>query len=193
MTHDVVVVGGGLSGLSVAHRLLELDAAIDVRVLEASYRAGGIIGTVERDGFVIETGPDSILTEKRAALDLASRLGIAERVVSTNDAHRGAYVVCRGRLERVPEGFSLMAPTKPWEFLTSPILSAKGRLRALLEPIVPARPREDESLASFVSRRFGRELFERLAQPLAGGIYGGDPHLLSLRATMPRFVELERE
>jgi oxygen-dependent protoporphyrinogen oxidase len=187
---DAIVVGGGLSGLSAAHRFVELGAA--PLVLEGSDRCGGWLGTVERDGFVIETGPDSILSEKRAALRLAGRLGLTDEIVSTHDAHRGAYVVHRGRLERVPEGFSLMAPTRLDAWMRSPIADPPGRLRAALEPLLPARPRQDESLASFVQRRFGREVLDRLAQPLVGGIYGGDPRRLSLRATMPRFVELER-
>ncbi len=188
----IVIVGGGLAGLSLAHRIGELAPAHEVVILEASGRAGGNLGTIERDGFVIETGPDSILREKRAAVELAERLGIADRVVSTNDAHRGAYVVCRGRLERVPEGFSLMAPTRFDAWMKTPVVSMPGKLRAALEVAVPPRREGEESLASFVRRRFGVELLERLAQPLVGGVYGGDPERLSLMATMPRFVEHER-
>ncbi len=189
----IVIAGGGLGGLSLAHRLVELAPEHEVIVLEASERAGGLLGTIERDGFVIETGPDSILSEKRAAIELAARLGVEDRLVRTNDAHRGAYVVCRGRLERVPEGYSLIAPTRLDAWMRSDLVSWRGRLRAAMEPLVPARRGEGEaSLASFVRRRLGRELLERLAQPLVGGIYGGDPELLSLTATMPRFGELER-
>ena len=186
-----VVVGGGLSGLAAAHRLLEKDPAADVVVLEASDRVGGILGTVETDGFVVETGPDSILSEKRAAIELATRLGIADRIIETNTAHRGAYVVFRGALVKVPEGFSLMAPTRWTTWATTPIMSWPGKLRAAIEPLVP-KGEGEESMARFVRRRFGREVLDRLAQPLVGGIYGGDPDRLSLAATMPRFVDLER-
>jgi oxygen-dependent protoporphyrinogen oxidase len=189
----VVVVGAGLAGLTAAHRILELAPSTDVVVLEASERAGGLLGTIERDGFVIDTGPDSILTEKRAALDLVERLGITDRVVGTLPQHRGAYVVCRGRLEKVPEGFSMMAPTRwdAWAF--TPIISLPGKLRAALEVALPRRRVEgEESLARFVRRRFGAEVLDRLAQPLVGGVYGGDPQRLSLTATMPRFHALER-
>ncbi|HEY8428404.1 MAG TPA: FAD-dependent oxidoreductase, partial [Sandaracinaceae bacterium] len=103
----IVVCGAGLAGLSAAHRLRELAPEHEVIVLEASARAGGLLGTLERDGFVIETGPESILGEKRAAIELAARLGIEHRLVRTREEHRGAYVVNRGRLVRVPEGFSL--------------------------------------------------------------------------------------
>jgi protoporphyrinogen/coproporphyrinogen III oxidase len=190
----VLVVGGGLAGLTAAHRLLEQRPHLDVRLREAGERVGGILGTVKHDGFVIETGPDSILSTKPAAVELARRLGIEDRIVETNDAYRGAYVVHQGRLVHVPEGFSLMAPTRWTPWARTPIMSWRGKLRAALEPLVPARrgPGE-ESMASFVSRRFGDEVLDRLAQPLIGGIYGGDPDRLSLEATMPRFVDMERE
>lgn len=187
----VVVVGGGLAGLTAGHRLKH--AGHDVAVREASARVGGILGTVKHDGFVVETGPDSILSTKPAAVELATELGIEHRIVRTNDAHRGAYVLYKGRLVHVPEGFSLMAPTRWTPWATTPIMSWGGKLRAAIEPAVPRRrgPGE-ESMAHFVSRRFGREVLDRLAQPLIGGIYGGDPERLSLEATMPRFVEMER-
>ena len=189
----IVVCGAGLAGLSAAHRLRELAPEHEVIVLEASARAGGLLGTLERDGFVIETGPESILGEKRAAIELAARLGIEHRLVRTREEHRGAYVVNRGRLVRVPEGFSLVAPTRWDAWLATPIVSWRGKLRAALEPFVPARRDSgEESLARFVLRRLGREVLERLAQPLAGGIYGGDPERISLTATMSRFAELER-
>jgi oxygen-dependent protoporphyrinogen oxidase len=189
----IAIAGGGLSGLALAHRLIERDPSLSVVVLEASARPGGILGTIERDGFVIETGPDSILTEKPAAIELAKRLGIGDRIIATRSEHRGAHVVCRGRLERVPEGFSLLAPARWDAWLKTPIVSPTGKLRAMLEPLVPKARVGEPSLARFVERRLGREVLDRLAQPLVGGIYGGDPELISLQATMPRFVALERE
>jgi oxygen-dependent protoporphyrinogen oxidase len=100
-----------------------------------------------------------------------------------------------GKLERIPQGFSLIAPTDLLALARSPLLSPQGRLRAAAELLVPTRKSsvDDESLESFVVRRLGRELFDRMAQPLAGGIYGADPKKLSLRATMPRFLDLERK
>ena len=194
-THAIVVAGAGLAGLSAAHRVLERAPEHELIVLEAGPRAGGLLGTIERDGFVIETGPESILTEKPAAIELASRLGIAERLIATRAEHRGAYVVSRGRLERVPEGFRLMAPARWDSWWRTPIMSFGGKLRASLEPLVPRRREgeEEESLARFVERRLGREVLERLAQPLIGGIYGGDPERLSLAATMPRFLAMEQK
>lgn len=188
-----VVVGGGLSGLTAAHRILERDPAAELLVLEASQRPGGLLGTRECDGFVIETGPDSILSEKPAAIELARRLEIEDRLIRTRDRHRGAYVVNRGRLVRVPDGFSMMAPTRLSAWATTPLVSWRGKARAALDLVLPPRRSGEESLAAFVERRLGREVFDRLAQPLIGGIYGGDPARLSLEATMPRFIEMERE
>lgn len=194
MSARVAVIGGGVSGLAAAHRVLELLPDADVVVLEAGLAPGGLLLTERRDGFVIEHGADSILTEKPWARALAERLGLQGEMISTRPEQRGAYVVCRGKLERIPEGFSLMAPAR-WEpTLRSPILSARGKARLLMEPLIPPDPpRADESLGSFVRRRMGHEVLDRLAQPLVGGIYGSDPEQLSLHATMPRFVQMERD
>jgi oxygen-dependent protoporphyrinogen oxidase len=190
----VVVVGGGIAGLAAAHRFTELAPEVEVTVLEGSPTAGGLLRTERTDdGFVIERGPDAILTEKPAALELAKRVGLEPRVVRTRSEARGAYVVSRGRLVRLPEGFSVVAPSDLGALLRSPVLSTAGKARAALELGLPRGAEGlDESLARFVGRRFGRELLERLAQPLAGGIYGADTEELSLRATMPRFQAIER-
>lgn len=191
----VVVVGGGVTGLAAAHRATELDPAAEVIVLEAAdHPCGMLVSERTDDGFVIERGPDSILTTKPAALGLAQRLGIEHRVVRTRPENRGAYVVSRGRLVRVPEGFNVVAPSDVWALARSPVLSWRGKARAALELALPrGEARADESLARFVNRRFGAELLERLAQPMAGGIYGARPDRLSLRATMPRFLDVEQD
>lgn len=193
MIRRVAVLGAGISGLSAAHRLLELRPDLDVVVLDAAERSGGLIRTDWIQGFLVEQGPDSILTEKPQALSLARRLGLEDQLLPTRTTHRGAYVLCRGKLERIPEGFSMMAPSQALPILTSPILSLGGKLRLMLEPLLPRGPHEDdESTARFVERRFGKEVLERLAQPLMSGIYGSSPSELSLQSTMPRFIELER-
>ncbi|MEX2112828.1 MAG: protoporphyrinogen oxidase, partial [Pirellulales bacterium] len=189
----VVVIGGGISGLAAAHRLTELDAGLDVVLLEASARLGGVLQTVRRDGFLIERSADNFIADPPWGVELCQRIGLGEELIPTRTQERGALVVHRGRLERVPPGFMLLAPARLWPLVTTPILSPWGKLRLLAEALVPSRPVEDESLASFARRRLGREVFERIVQPLVGGIYTADPERLSLRATLPRFLEMERQ
>ncbi|HKC63842.1 MAG TPA: protoporphyrinogen oxidase [Pyrinomonadaceae bacterium] len=195
----VVIIGGGISGLAAAHRLLERreQSNIEVVLIEASERMGGIIRTEQRDGFLLECGPDSFISEKPEALALAKRIGLGSRLIETNETNRRSFIVRDGRLHAVPEGFQLLAPSRFWPFVTSGIFSLKGKARMALDLFLPrhagANGNDDESLAEFVRRRFGREALERMAQPMVGGIYTADPERLSLRATMPRFLEMERE
>jgi oxygen-dependent protoporphyrinogen oxidase len=192
----VVVIGGGISGLAAAHRFTELDPSFDVTLIEASARLGGILVTEERDGFLLERGPDSFITEKPEAVALAKRLGLESRLIETNQSHRRSFIVRHGRLRPVPEGFQLLAPSRIWPFITSDIFSLPGKARMAADLFLPRRKSNgvaDESLASFVRRRLGREALERMAQPMVGGIYTADPETLSLRATLPRFLDMERD
>jgi oxygen-dependent protoporphyrinogen oxidase len=203
--HDIksriVIIGGGVSGISAAHRLVERSAQLmsppEIVLLEATSRLGGVIRTERREGFLLEAGPDSFISEKPEALELAKRLGLASRLIETNDAHRRSFIVRRGRLLPVPEGFQLMAPSRFGPFVTTGIFSWAGKARMALDLVLPRRAafngNDDESLAQFVRRRLGQEALERMAQPMVGGIYTADPEHLSLRATMPRFLEMERE
>jgi oxygen-dependent protoporphyrinogen oxidase len=193
----VAVIGAGPSGLAAAFHLQEIARKqarpLDLVIFEATDRPGGAIGTDLIDGFRVERGADGFITDKPALLDLARRLRIEDRLIRPEPSRQGTSVVKDGKLLPIPEGFSMMAPTGLRAFLASPLLSPRGKLRAMGEVLLPrGAPREDESLASFVRRRFGSEVLERLAQPLVGGIYGADPELLSLRATMPRFLDAER-
>jgi oxygen-dependent protoporphyrinogen oxidase len=200
-TTRVVVIGGGISGLAAAHRLVEQNARsktkMEVVLLEGSERVGGVIRTLRRDGFLLEGGPDSFISEKPEAVELAKRIGLEPRLIETKEAHRRSFIVRGGKLLGVPEGFQLLAPTRFWPFVTTSIFSWTGKARMALDLILPRRAAangsDDESLAQFVRRRFGREALERMAQPMVGGIYTADPERLSLRATMPRFLEMERE
>jgi protoporphyrinogen/coproporphyrinogen III oxidase len=193
----VVVIGAGLSGLAAAWALSRPRpggaAPPEVVVLDASSRAGGLVGTDERDGFLVEHGADGFLSEKVAAVELAEALGVGGRLVRTLPSTAGAWVVHRGALRPIPTGFSLVAPARLRPLLTTPVLSWRGKARAALDLVLPRGPaRDDESLASFVRRRFGDELLTALAQPLAGGLYNADPERLSMRATVPRFLDEER-
>ena len=200
----VVIIGGGITGLAAAHRIAERNFGagkqVDLTLLEAGPRLGGIIQTRERDGFLLESGPDSFISEKPAALELVKRLGLESHLTKTNEHHRRSFIVRQGRLLPVPEGFHLLAPSRFWPFVRSEIFSWAGKARIALDLLLPRRNLNtnadvttDESLAQFVRRRLGREALQRMAQPMVGGIYTADPEQLSLRATMPRFLEMESE
>jgi oxygen-dependent protoporphyrinogen oxidase len=196
--HRVIVVGGGLSGLAAAHRIHErawtLRRPVELTLLEAKERLGGVISTDRFDGFAVEGGPDSFITNKPWAIDLCRRLGLGGQVVETDAGHRRSFVVRNGRLLPVPEGFVLMMPHRLMPILTTPVLSWRGKLRFLMDLVIPRRSDEgEESLASFVRRRFGREALDRLVQPLVAGIYTADPNDLSLKATFPQFLAMENE
>jgi protoporphyrinogen/coproporphyrinogen III oxidase len=193
----IIVVGGGIAGLAAAHRIIELNRqrslGLEVILLEASPRLGGSIATEHIGDFIVEAGPDSFITEKPWALSLCERLGLTSRLVSTQPAHQKIYIVHNGRLEPLPEGFFLLAPTRFWPFVQTPLFSWGGKLRMAAEIFLPrGATNGDESLGAFVRRRFGAEALDRVAQPLIGGIYAADPDKLSLSATMPRFKEMER-
>jgi protoporphyrinogen/coproporphyrinogen III oxidase len=192
----LVVVGGGISGLAAAHRAVELarerSVPLDLMLLEARDRLGGSIASEHVDGFIVESGPDSFLSEKPWALALCRRLGIEDRLVRTDDRFRKVWVWFRGKLHPLPDGFQLLAPTRFAPFVTSSLFSWPGKLRMALDVVLPRGAADDESLSSFVRRRLGQEALERVAQPLVAGIYTADPDELSLAATMPRFLELER-
>ena len=196
---QIVIIGGGISGLATAHRLIEFSQTKQppqVTLIEASDRLGGTIQTEHRDGFLIERGPDSFISEKPHAVALAKRLGIESHLIQTNEKFRRSFIVRNGRLRPVPEGFQLLAPSRIAPFLMTDIFSVAGKARMAADLFLPRRPTngtEDESLASFVRRRLGKEALERMAQPMVGGIYTADPETLSLRATLPRFLDMERE
>lgn len=195
MPPRVAIVGAGIGGLAAAHHLGEEAArrgvTIEVVVLEASERVGGLLATEHSEGALLERGPDTLVTHKPAGLALCEQLGLGERVVFPP---AGRIEILDGdRLLPVPAGFALLAPTRRLPLLASPLLSWRGKLRALAEPFVRAGGLDEESVASFVRRRFGDELYRKLAEPVVGGIYMADAERLSLAATFPRFAQLERE
>jgi oxygen-dependent protoporphyrinogen oxidase len=162
-------------------------------VLEAGPRLGGVIRTETVDGFVVEAGPDAILAQKPDGLDLCGAVGLADRLIPTSPRAHTVLVLHRGRLHPLPEGMVLAVPTRLRSFLASGLFTWPGKLRMALEAVVPrGLPDGDESIASFVRRRFGAEAAERIGEPLMAGIHAGDPERLSMRATFPRLVEVER-
>jgi oxygen-dependent protoporphyrinogen oxidase len=185
----IAIVGGGISGLSAAYELSV--RRIPFVLYEASSRLGGLIHTDRVDGFTIEAGADSMLAQKRAALDLCTELGLAPRLLTMNQP-RTASVLSGGVLHPLPSPAMFGIPAT-WRGLARySLLPARTRLRIALEPLVPPAPRDDESVAAFFSRRFGRGTVARLAQPLVGGIHAGDIETLSVRSVLPRFAETER-
>ena len=193
----VAIVGAGVSGLSCAHYLRKFfrnsSTPLELVLFESSGRAGGVFDTVRTGGTVLELGPDSFITSKPWALDLARELGLEDSLLGVGDGARTTFVYRGGRLWPLPEGFFIMSPSKLFPFLRSGLFSMRTKLRVLLEPLVARGDGGDESVSGFVGRRFGKEILDTVAQPVLGGIYMTDAEKLSLGATMPRFLEMERE
>jgi oxygen-dependent protoporphyrinogen oxidase len=187
-----IVIGGGISGLAAAYALQKSEATY--LLLEASDHLGGKIITYAGEGFLIEGGPDSFLTQKRAALDLCRELGLGDQLIGSNHtATPSTYVLSKGKLHPMPEGMMLMAPTMILPILRSKLISWPGKLRMGLEIFIGRNTTvADESLGAFVRRRMGSELLAKIAGPLMAGIHAGDPEALSLRSTFPMFTDMEK-
>ena len=186
---DVAIVGAGVSGLAAAYELHR--RGLSVRLVERRERPGGVILTEHAHHFVVDAGPDSLLVQKPAAVDLCRELGLAERLLPTSQP-RTAFIYRAGVLHAISDVSVLGFPTRLWPLATSSLFSPGAKVRMARE--VLCRPRasaEDESIASFVGRHFGREAVEYIAEPLLAGIHAGDVDRLSIRATFPRLVEAE--
>jgi len=199
MPKRVVIVGGGIAGLSTVYALLEeakkLDEPVHCTVLEAQLNWGGKISTTRVDSLVIEGGPDSFLSIKPWALELVEKLGLTSQLINTNQGHSKTFAYSRGKLREFPQGLVSMVPTKMGPLFKSGLVSWPGIVRMAGDWFLPARKAgsPEESLSSFFSRRFGQEAFDRLIEPLVAGIYAGDAAELSVAATFPQFVDLERK
>lgn len=190
--HSVLIVGGGITGLSCAYTLSE--SGIDFLLLEKQTELGGTIRTERVDEFLLDTGPDAFLTQKPEAVSLCRELGLESRLMPTNPEQRNVFVLRGGKLHPLPEGMVLTVPTQILPFALSGLFSPLGKLRMGMEAFIPRRrAQQEESIASFVTRRLGHEALERLAEPLLAGIHSGDPELLSMDQLFPRFVALEQK
>jgi oxygen-dependent protoporphyrinogen oxidase len=196
----VVIIGGGVTGLTCARALSigakEKNQRLDVVVLEATSSFGGIIRTERQDDFVMDRGPDAWVTNKPEATDLARSLGLQDEIVSTIEKNRRVYIVHRGKLHAMPEGLVLGIPTQLFPIAKTPLFSLRGKARMALEPFVPARHfegDEDESIGAFIERRLGHEVSERLVGPLLGGIFAGDAGAISVRAAFPQLIAAEKK
>lgn len=211
---DVVIVGGGISGLVTAYRLTRLTRAIHptrlagppapgcsvlLRLFEATDRLGGQVQTEHRGEWLFETGPDSMVTAKKAASDLCRELGLGDELIAPRSNATFSLVHNR-RLHPLPAGFRMIAPTERAPLLRSSLLSWPGKLRMLLEPWVPRRAADsrsdgaagDESVEDFVVRRFGRQAYQRIAEPVLGGLFVADASRLSAERALGPFVQLEK-
>lgn len=190
----VAILGGGISGLTVAHRLEPYARAgdLEVHLIEARDRLGGVIQTDTSHGAVLEGGPDSLLRRKPAAEKLCRELGLDDDLIGLNPAVRGSYIFHRGRLHPIPAGVEVGVPTRLSALWQSPLLSWRGKVRALGDLLMrPGKPTADRGLGELLARHFGREVVDLLAEPMLAGIYAGDARRLSTRASFPQLLEME--
>jgi len=194
----IVIIGGGISGLATAYSLEERaereGKSVAITLLEKKNQIGGNILTERVGDFLIEGGPDCFLSEKPWAIQLCEKLGIADRLLCTNDEYRKTYIYWKGRLRELPEGIMLMIPTRFIPLLKSNLFSLAGKFRMGMELFIPKRKSGgDESLSEFVRRRLGQEIVERVAEPLVAGVHAENPDTMSIKSRFPRFVQMEEE
>jgi oxygen-dependent protoporphyrinogen oxidase len=192
----IVVVGGGISGLSTCYFLSKFarqkNQAIDITLVEAKKRLGGKITTDVSEEMIIEGGPDSFFTLKSYALDMCKELGLDSELLAANPESRGTYILNDGKLSKLPEGTETGTPTRLVPFLQTDLLSFSGKVRALMDLVIPKRKESsDESIGSFIGRRFGKEFLVKIVEPLYAGIFAGDVYQLSAKAVLPRLVDME--
>ncbi len=194
----IIIIGGGIAGLAAAVHLKAgakaHDKKVEVLLLEKNGRVGGKILTEQQGKFLIEGGPDSFLPEKVWTVNLARHLGLEPEMLPSNDQFKGTFIYSGKELHSLPEGVMLMVPTAFRPMIKSKLISWPGKIRMGMEVLVPKRKvMEDESLASFVTRRLGRECLEKIAEPLVAGIHTSNPINMSVLATFPRFVQIEQK
>ena len=188
----VIIIGGGIAGLAAAYELHRRN--LPFLLLEAGHRFGGVIFSEEIDGYTVDAGPDALLVQKPEGIALCRELGLGDRLIPTKPP-RLAYIQRHGRLHPLPASSVLGIPTEIGPFVRTPLFSLAGKARMAAEVLIPARRDDDsdESIGAFMTRRFGAEATDYLAEPLLAGIHAGDVDRLSLKALFPRFTEAERE
>lgn len=196
MTHKVAIIGGGITGLSAAYYIQKLakehQLDLSMTLMEASPRLGGKIKTVHRDDFVIECGPDSIIKRKTEGYNLIKELHLDHEVVSNQTGK--SYILKDGELHSMPEGSVMGVPTKMSPFVTSRLFSFSGKMRAAADLVIPkSHVQDDISVGHFFRRRLGHEVVDHLISPLLSGIYAGDIDNLSLKTTLPQFLQTEQK
>ncbi len=190
----VIIVGGGIAGLAAAYRLTKIAPDAQITLIEGDQRLGGKIITDRVDGFVVEGGPDTFLSYKPRGIGLCRELGLEDRLHGTNEKIHRTYVMRKGKLYDLPEGLTGLIPSRFGPMIKTGLISPLGKLRMGLDYFIPPKSLNgDESLAQFVERRLGHELYDRMIEPLMSGIYAGDGEQLSLGATFPQLRQTELE
>jgi len=188
----VLIIGGGISGLSAAYYLNR--AGIRPTLIEKAPQLGGVIQTTTQQGCLVEAGPDSFLSAKPAALELIREVGLEHQVIGSNDHLRAVYILKRGKLVPLPDGMTMMVPTKLMPLVATPLLSWGTKMRMGIEFLRrPNGSHPDRSVHDFLLDHYGEEAIDYLAEPLLAGVYGGDPKQLSANSVLPRFVEIETQ
>ena len=193
----IIIVGGGIAGLAAAYRVQEeiaRGASIECVLLDSAEKFGGKISTLRFNGFIVERGPDSFISQKPHAIELCRKIGLTDRLTGTNPGHTSTYVYVNKKLVTMPDGLSLMIPTKFMPFVFNSLFTLPGKVRMGLDLFIPKKKdNADESLASFVRRRMGEEALEKMAEPMLAGIYASDPETMSINSTFPMFVQTEQK
>lgn len=196
--YTVAIVGGGIAGLSAAYHLqMKINGGsnpFSYVLVEKEERLGGTIITETVNDFIIEGGPDCFFSEKPAAIALCQKLGLHDHFLKTNEQHHHTFILWKGKLHELPKGFMLLSPTSLSWFVKDSLISPWGKLRMAMDLVIPAKTSDkEESLAQFVERRLGKEVLEKIAEPLVAGIHACNPETMSLKSTFPRFIELEHQ
>ncbi len=190
------IIGAGISGLSTAFYLLQeslqQNLEIDLTILERSDRLGGVIWSEKTEDCLIEGGPQNFVTFKPQTLELVTELGLGDEVIGSNDQLRQTFVLQDSRLQPLPQGMEFLSPVRIRPFWSSSLISTTGKLRAFLEPLISPSV-GDMTVDSFLTRRLGRELTEKVAEPLVSAIYGGDIRELSTMSALPRVYQIEQK
>jgi oxygen-dependent protoporphyrinogen oxidase len=179
-----IIVGAGISGLATAHALLARQPELDLRVIESSDRAGGKIWSEKTsEGYLCEWGVNAFLDSKPKTLELARSVNLDP--VTSYDASRHRFIYSENQLRELPGS--------PPAFLKSDLVSWPGKLRIAMETLVPGAGKDEETLKAFAVRRLGKEAYDKLIDPMASGVFAGDPEKMSVNSCFPRIKEIESE